>query len=387
MQLSDKLLLIRVQDQKLIRFLEKVGYEVIQKSELADVSEFLASNPVDAILLDGVEENDSANFVEFLKAQPKLKELPLFFFAHDNLQVREVALKHVSKVEVFEKPYGIGSVASKIATELRLRKFKGSDEATATLSEVNASLRDLTGRLKKDLEEARAIQQNLLPKKLPGDKRYEIAASYEPLEEVGGDWFFVSKTPEEKVSVQIADVTGHGLSAAFIGSMAKLALIASDTEQPHELLARMNALMAPQMPDGKFVTMFSYLYDPASGDIQYARAGHPPGLLLKRQKKEVVQLLGDGFAVGFFDDSEYSSDTAHMDVDDLLLVYTDAFPESMNMKGECYGTERLEEFMLSLPPDTSAGDAIGELISHFEEFRGGRILKDDVTVVALRRKE
>ncbi|MCB0328754.1 MAG: SpoIIE family protein phosphatase [Bdellovibrionales bacterium] len=387
MSLADKILLVRVKDQKLVRFLEKVGYELIQAAELGEVQPLLETQPFDAVIFDGIEEVDSANFIEFIKSQPKLRELPVFFFADDSLQLRELALKHLERVIPFEKPYSIGSVASKIATELRLRKFAGEDEATATLSEVNASLRDLTARLKKDLEEARSIQQTLLPKKLPGDKRYDLAASYEPLEEVGGDWFFVMKTDDEKVSVQIADVTGHGLSAAFIGSMTKLAMMASQSMVPHALLTQMNTLMAPQMPEGKFVTMFSYLYDPATGTVQYARAGHPPGLLLKRKSNEVVQLLGDGFAVGFFEEAEYSDQQAEMDIDDILIVYTDAFPESLNMNGETYGTERMEEFLKSLPPETSSADTIAKLIAHFEEFRGGRILKDDVTIVALRRKE
>ncbi|MCI5066603.1 SpoIIE family protein phosphatase [bacterium] len=387
MSLSDRLLLVRVQDQKLLRFLEKVGYDTVVVSELSEARAQVAEQPVDGIIFDGFEEVDSAFFVEFLKVQPKLREIPLFFLADDSLQAREVKLKAVERTEIFEKPYSIGSVVSKIATELRLRKFSGEDQATATLSEVNASLRDVTERLKRDVDQAREIQQGLLPKKLPGDARFEVAASYEPLEEVGGDWFFAEKTPSGEIAIQIADVTGHGLSAAFIGSMTKLAMTAAENRIPNELLARMNTLMAPQMPEGKFVTMLSLLYSPDTGEVQYARAGHPPGLLLRRATNEVIQLLGDGFAVGFFEEAEYSLHSEKLEVDDLVILYTDAFPESLNMDGEYYGTERMEDLLKSFPAEISAADAIGRLIEDFETFRGGRILKDDVTAIALRRRE
>lgn len=79
----------------------------------------------------------------------------------------------------------MGSLASKVATELRLRKMSGADEENASIAEVNASLRDVTSRLKKDLEDARKIQQALLPKALPTHANFQLASFYEPLEEVG----------------------------------------------------------------------------------------------------------------------------------------------------------------------------------------------------------
>lgn len=187
------------------------------------------------------------------------------------------------------------------------------------------------------------------------------------------------------MSVQIADVTGHGLSAAFIGSMTKLALSATAFEEPDKLLSSMNSLMAPQMPEGKFVTMFSYLYDPESGKLHYARAGHPPGLLVRYSKGEVAQLKGDGFAVGFFDESEYQLQEDYLEPSDILVVLTDALPESQNMAGELYDYDRMASVLLKAGPACTAAEALSLLIGDFESFREGRILKDDVTLIALKR--
>lgn len=385
MSLSDKLLLVQFEDEKLKRFLEKVGYELVICDNWSDARSLLEREPVDLVLFDGSRHESSLDFLEFMKTQPMMNTIPLFFLVESEQQVAVLESPELERIEIVQKPYSIGTVASKIATELRLRKFAGKDEATATLSEVNAALRDLTTRLKRDLEEARGIQQSLLPKSLPERNEFEIAVSYEPLEEVGGDWFFVEEIPDTRVSIQIGDVTGHGLSAAFIGSMTKMAMVAADTVEPHHLLQKMNALLEPQLPDGKFVTMFSYVYNYQTGMLQYARAGHPPALLLRRREGQVIQLKGEGFPLGFLEGAEYSLGEALLENDDILIVYTDAFPESTNMGGEYYGTERLEEFLLALPSETPAEEVVRLLIQHFDNFRGGRLLKDDATVVALRR--
>lgn len=385
MSLSDKLLLIQFEDEKLQRFLEKVGYELAVCDNWSDARALLDREPVDLVLFDASRHESSLDFLEFMKTQPRMDAIPLFVLIEGEQQVATLESQELERLEIVRKPYSIGTMASKIATELRLRKFAGKDEATATLSEVNAALRDLTTRLKRDLEEARSIQESLLPKAMPERKEFEIAVSYEPLEEVGGDWFFVEEVPDTRVSIQIGDVTGHGLSAAFIGSMTKMAMVAAETLEPHCLLQKMNALLEPQLPEGKFVTMFSYVYNYQTGMLQYARAGHPPALLLRRREGRVIQLKGEGFPLGFLDGADYSLGEESLENDDILIVYTDAFPESTNMAGEYYGTERLEEFLLALPSETPAGEVVRLLIQHFDDFRGGRLLKDDATVVALRR--
>ncbi len=143
--------------------------------------------------------------------------------------------------------------------------------------------------------------------------------------------------------------------------------------------------MAPNMPEGKFVTMLSYLYDPDTGELHVARAGHPPGLLLHRKSNAVTRVLGDGFAVGFFEEGSYSMESHQLDPGDIFLVYTDAIPESVGMRGEAYGIERAEELLLRTDPEKSAAEVLGDLLEDFDQFREGRVLKDDVTVIALKR--
>jgi sigma-B regulation protein RsbU (phosphoserine phosphatase) len=381
----DSILTLGIEDEKLFKFFKKMGYALVQSDNPKELPAVFGTNVVDLILLNSELDIDTAELCQFIRAQDLSKDVPIIFIYSDAERKAAVAEMKLNRIEFVSAPYSVGKLASIIATQLRLRKFAGADDLSASLGEMNAALRDLTEKFKKDLQEARGIQQSLLPKELPKDDRYDIAASYQPLEEVGGDWFYVEKKDEDKVAVQIADVTGHGLQAAFICSMTKLAMEAAGRTLPHELLAEMNRLLAPQCPDGKFVTMFSYLYDPETGKLNYARAGHLPGFLLKRADNEVVQLLGDGFAVGFFDDSEFSAEETVMDPGDVLVIMTDGIPEGQNMARETYGYDHFSKIMIDAKPSYSAAEIIASIIGDFESYRQDRILKDDVTLIALKR--
>ena len=268
---------------------------------------------------------------------------------------------------------------------LRLRKLAGTDERQGSLAEINASLRDNNLKFKKELDEARAIQQSLLPLALPKDSRIDLAVSYQPLDEVGGDWYFANQSDGKQLSLQIADVSGHGLSAAFIGSMAKLAMTAAGREQPHELLMEMNRLLAPQIPAGRFVTMGSCLYDPATGKVSWARAGHPPALIVRRASNTVAQLLGGGFAVGIFEDSSYMLVEDTLEVGDALLMFTDGITEAQDRSGDAFGLQRLSGALVNSARTASCSDILRHILDVFDQFRGERLIRDDVTLLLLKR--
>jgi sigma-B regulation protein RsbU (phosphoserine phosphatase) len=291
------------------------------------------------------------------------------------------------RVEVVPSPLSVGTLASRIATQLRLRKAAGLSNERSSLAEINAALRDHNTRFQKDLEEARSIQQGLLPKQLPSDPRFQIAVSYQPLEQVGGDWYFVDFPNHKHLRLHIADVSGHGLPAAFIGSMAKLAMVAAERERPDELLSVMNKYLAPQLPSGRFMTMGTCLYDPATGRVQWARAGHGPALILSRASNEVTQLLGNGFPLGFVTEASYELIEHTLEPGDSLLLYTDGLTEAQNRDMQQFGVERLSAALSAAPSKGGSGEVLRSIVDAFTTFLEGRLLKDDVTLMLLRREE
>jgi sigma-B regulation protein RsbU (phosphoserine phosphatase) len=241
-------------------------------------------------------------------------------------------------------------------------------------------------RFQKDLEEARSIQQGLLPRELPSDPRFQVAVSYQPLEQVGGDWYFIDFSNRQKLSLHVSDVSGHGLPAAFIGSMAKLAMVAAEKERPDQLLNYMNHYLAPQLSMGRFITMGNCLYDAESGHVQWARAGHNPALLCRRATQEIVQLKGDGFPLGFLGDTTYELVEETLLPGDVLLIYTDGITEAQNRAMVQFGMVRLAEALKAVVVEPKAGDMVRGIIDRFSQFLEGRLLKDDVTLMLLKRE-
>ncbi len=402
-ELRDTIAVLGSPEEKLLRLLAKLGYRLEQANEKTPLSTLLDTRVVDLILIAADSVPEFRDIVAHLRQDEATRRTPVVISGISAALMKELATEKVDKCEFIPQGAPIASVSVKVATLLRLRKMAGGDSQSASVGEANAMLRDLNTRFQKELEEAKKIQLGLLPRVLPKGSGFDLAVTYQPLDGVGGDWYFVREVPGEKLSIQIADVTGHGLSAAFICSMTKLALTAVvqgggiqngsaggagvelDREQPEVLLERMNSLLAPQLPDERFVTAATLRYHPASGALEYARAGHPPAILFRRSDSSFSELKGSGFALGFMDEAQYVPVSEKLAPGDLLVLYTDGITEAQNRSLELYGTERLVKVLQRSTGEMSAEQVLQSMLEDFTAFSDGRILKDDVTVVVLKR--
>lgn len=383
----DSLLLIGCTDPNLEKALRAFGYQVAIDDRKLPLQQLVLREMVDLVLLDGRGAKDPFGTLSVLRDSPETRRLPLVVVCNDEKLMQQVQEMGNDRVEPLAAGYTLGEAMSKIATALRLRKMAGvALGEKAGLAEVNSALKDLNARFKREIEDAQNIQKSLLPEEMPRSEMYQVAACYLPLEEVGGDMYFVEREAEGKVSLHIADVTGHGLAAAFIGSMTKLAMAAVKAELPHERLKGMNKLISPQLPPGRFVTIASILYDPADGKLWFARGGHPPAMVVDRSKKEVRELLGaDGFAFGFDEDGEYTVVESQIGTNDIVVILTDGILEAPNRAGELYGKDRLARLLQQSEAALSSEEIIKLVLNDFREFTDGRRLKDDVTMLVLKR--
>lgn len=380
----DRLLFVGGNNSRLQQVSRRIGYDVAVEERAALLELVTQGAPADLIIVED-DELQGPDLCAFLRANELTKEVPILYLYKSEREARAVRDMALPQLDLEPASESVGVLAGRIATRLRLRKLDGSEDPRASLGAVNAALRDLTTRLKKELEEARAIQESLLPRVLPRDDRFEVACFYQPLDEVGGDWYFVEEEASGAITLQVADVTGHGLAAAFIGSMTRLALKAAAVEEPGRRLAEINRLMTPQLPEGRFVTMLSCLYDPASGRLAVARAGHLPPLLIRPATATVDEIDASGFPVGFTDDSVYHTTSAQLAVGDAVVLYTDGLVEAMSRSNEQFGVARVKEALLGAADTASVEEMLQNLLSQFNQFRDGRRLRDDVTVVLLRR--
>lgn len=366
--------------------LTKLGYQILKLPNDSNVPDFLAQQIVDGILIDSSFTTSLADLIDFLRGYESTRTVPIVAVIDRPRQLHELKEKRIPRLELLQKPVSIGILASRIATNLRVRKLEGADRSRASLGDINASLRDINERMSLEREEAKRIQIALLPPNTPKSELFDLAVSYRPLDDVGGDWYYFNNAKDGVLSLQVADITGHGISAAFIGSMTKLALTASATTKPAALLSSMNKLMSPVLPEGRFVTMASFEYDLSKQSLVASYAGHPPALLWRANQKCVEEIKCSGFPLGFEEDASYSEKNTILSSGDVLIAYTDGLSEALNRSNVMFGTPQISEVLKTVTEEESSQDIMKRLFVAFDKFREERLLKDDVTVLILKIK-
>ena len=160
-------------------------------------------------------------------------------------------------------------------------------------------------RFEQELEVARLIQQNFLPKQLPELAGWQVAAYYRPAREVGGDFYDVIPLPDGKVGFVIGDVTDKGVPAALVMAATRSVLRASAQRlvEPGEVLERVNEHLCPDMPEKMFVTCLYGVLDPASGHFRFANAGHD--LPYVKTAEGSVELRARGMPLGLMPGMPY----------------------------------------------------------------------------------
>ena len=234
--------------------------------------------------------------------------------------------------------------------------------------------------LESELEIARRIQSSILPVGVPEIRHLEIAARYQPMTAIGGDFYEFVPVDEDRVGFLVADVSGHGVPAALIASMIKIGMqsTASCADEPGEVLRRLNRILAGQLR-GVLVSAGYLWIDMKSGKARYAAAGHPPLLCWRAGQLERIE--SNGLLFGVLPDTEYPSREWEIGAGDLFLLYTDGVTEPENAEGEAFGERRLEQVLTDCRTLGSQ-----ELVEHLlEELRRwqppGTEQQDDITVV------
>jgi phosphoserine phosphatase RsbU/P len=196
------------------------------------------------------------------------------------------------------------------------------------------------GEIQKELEVARRIQLSILPGDFPSSANFQVAARYVPMTSVAGDFYDFIVADDRQAGLLIADVSGHGVPAALIASMVKLAATSQrgNAGDPSGLLAGMNAALCGNT-QSQFVTAAYVHLDSAAGELRYSAAGHPPMLLLRDGRVSPVE--ENGLILAAFDFATYSNAARRLEAGDRILLYTDGIVEAANRGGEFFGHDAL----------------------------------------------
>jgi hypothetical protein len=240
--------------------------------------------------------------------------------------------------------------------------------------------------INKELEIARRIQSSTLPQSVPTLAGLDIAARYVPMSAVAGDFYDFLWIDEKRLGILIADVTGHGVPAALIASMLKVAFAgqAAHAEDPALVLAGLNLALCGKFEE-HFVTA-AYLYvDLENGRMRYSAAGHPPLMLVPHGAAQVREIEENGLMLGLFPEADYSSVEIRIGRGDRCLLYTDGVFEASNAAREEFGKSRCREF-LETQRELPAAKFASELLARIAIFSGhnsSRAQEDDITLLVI----
>jgi len=229
--------------------------------------------------------------------------------------------------------------------------------------------------LDRDAEEARAMQQALLPKSSPYIPGFVVSGRSVPARAVGGDWYDFIPFPDGRWGIVLADVSGKGTAAALLMSATRgmLRSLAEACCSPGEVLAKLNELLVNDFPAGKFVTMVYAVLDPATRTVVFANAGHLRPLLIDDRNEQFLDVergLPLGLTCG-----DYSETTVVLSPGTKLIFYSDGITEATNARDEEYGLCRLVEH--AIRPEASALSIVDDV----QSFSNGSGVRDDATVV------
>jgi serine phosphatase RsbU (regulator of sigma subunit) len=272
-----------------------------------------------------------------------------------------------------------GFVGGAVAGEIR-------KHVIASLHE--AETRRQMERIQQDLDTARGIQQDLLPKQPPASPRFDIAGWNQPADATGGDYFDWQDLADGRIAVSLADVSGHGIGPALVMAVCRAyarACFPSARDLP-EVMTRLNELLVKDLPSERYVTMVVAWLDPANSRFELVSAGHGPLLRYQAASDQFQSIEPQGIPFGLFPGFQYGSPHCfEMAPGDLLVLTTDGFFEWANADDEQFGLARLQDTIRSAR-DLQSSEIIAQLHAAVVKFAGGTTQQDDLTAVVVKRR-
>jgi phosphoserine phosphatase RsbU/P len=235
--------------------------------------------------------------------------------------------------------------------------------------------------LNKELDVARKIQASILPRETPQSHLVSFATRYLSMTAVAGDFYDFLVVDENRFGVLIADVSGHGVPAALVASMVKIAASAQlpHAADPAAVLAGMNRILCGKMQN-QFVTAAYAFLDLEKGYLHYGAAGHPP-LLCRDSQNTFDSVTENGLMLGLFPAASYTSIRRPLSNGSRLLLYTDGLLEAGDSGGQFFGEEQVRQTLFDAAALT-AEDCATLLVDRVRRWTGNR-QDDDLTLIVI----
>jgi sigma-B regulation protein RsbU (phosphoserine phosphatase) len=329
--------------------------------------------PPDLVLLDIMMPGmDGYEVCRRLRRMPETAEVPIVFLSSlEDVQNKSRGFEAGAN-DYVTKPFNLLEVRARVRALLKAKAYSDS----------------IKEQLAADLRVAHEIQMGMIPQDFSAlEKTFvvELAGVLEPAREVGGDLYSAFPGVAGRLVLFVGDVSGKGIPASlFMVRACSLArLLGREIAEPERILARLNDELSADNPSGMFVTMLCVVFDPASGQIAMANAGHNRPVLLRggAAPRWAVDKLGT--ALGFEPGLGFERTNLTLQPGDSLVIYTDGVNEAFNASAECYGNERLLRDLAAFTREPALAVTAG-LLKQVRAFAAGAPQSDDIAILVLR---
>jgi sigma-B regulation protein RsbU (phosphoserine phosphatase) len=271
---------------------------------------------------------------------------------------------------------------------------ENNDELGALSEHFNQMAVGLKERyeMRRSLNLAREVQQNLLPRDNPAVKGLDIAGKSIYCDETGGDYFDFLGTDDDdnrKFSIVIGDVSEHGIPSALLMATARAFIrqrsaLSGDISR---VVSDVNRQLTRDVEDtGRFMTLFYLFIDIGRRYLQWVRAGHDAAILYDPATDQFEELGGEGIALGINQDWQYQSyEREGLRSGQIIMLSTDGLWEAQNKQGEMFGKEAIYD-IVRRNASAGAGELLNTLLFAVTRFQKDQQPTDDITLAIVKVK-
>ena len=369
--------------------LEDLDYETISARNGQEALDLVEAESPDMILLDiMMPVMDGFEVLSRLKGEKAWRDIPVVVISAMNDMNSIVKAIELGAEDYLPKPFDPILLQARLNAGLEKKRLRDLEHLY------------LRG-LERELEIGREIQAGFLPNEIPEVDGWEIRPYFKAAREVAGDFYDVFHLPGGRIGMMLGDVCDKGVGSALYMALFRSLLRATSNinEFAHGLkinglgygsvnpiisaITITNNYICSVHQSAMFATIFLGVLDPLTGALQYINAGHEPPLIIHRGQIK-TKLMPTGPVVGIIDDTDFSVGEIKLEINDLLLIYSDGVTDVQNTNGVMFEKERFLSILDH--PVLSAESLINHIVSSVNTFIGGAVQFDDVTLLAVLRK-
>jgi serine phosphatase RsbU (regulator of sigma subunit) len=377
----------------LARRLEGQNFWVFLAENGPHALEMIAEYPYDVVLLDlDMPGMSGFEVLERLKADPQLRHIRVIMMSALDDVERIVDCIHLGADDYLTKPINPVLLRARLAACLNRKRWR--EQEVDLLRKVAEAQEAENLRQTRELEFARKVQISLLPKGDLATGRLEMVGRMKTATEVGGDYYDFMDLGEGRYLVALGDATGHGVAAGLVVAMTRMGLLIgarefADHASLRALVETLNVALKQSMSQkGMGMALAVALMHEASLEVELSSNGIPYPHLFSRRTGTLAPIDIKAPPLGFLSAIPVPTRRFRMEPGDVLVLFSDGFPERFNRAGEEWGYDTVASELSSICAREHTAQAMAiALVQACDRFAAGREPDDDLTVVVVRVKE